>query len=383
MPFISSATISRALRSASFAAATTRSCSISPSLALRTSGSILTETISSAPFATTVTMPPPAEAWTVFVATSAWTLARRSCMACACFMRLPRLPNMPLSDIRVPIRVLRSSAALAFRLQRGAAAPHFLHLAAEDREGLLNERIGEGFIAKMALSRRFALPSKLRGRRHGRSTLQRHDTHAQMPPGQRRARLRDSLLVAFLLHHLQGGPGRRGKADRRQIARHAHQSRIFEERADVGPLGTNPCDHRFPIQVHRLRPRRWWRRRRLANRLRSFGAWRRGGTWLARLGQWCGLRSDFGRSWRDLRLGPRRRGRGLLLSDPARAHGGHLDHEPRILAGADAVLGLQEDPEQLLDVVHSQPRGVGLDFGLLFGPQLDKIAGVRHDPGHQ
>jgi len=75
--------------------------------------------------------------------------------------------------------------------------------------------------------------------------------------------------------------------------------------------------------------------------------------------------------------------RGLRLHDPARAHSGHLDHEPRILAGADAVLGLQEDPEQLLDVVHSQPRGVGLDFGLLIGPQLDEIAGVRHDPGHQ
>src|SRR3989454_550464 len=145
---------------------------MSPSVALSTSGLTLTETISIAPFATTVSMRPPADAWTVFVAASAWTLARRSCMACACFMRLPRLPNMPLSDIRVPIRVLRSSPALAFRLQRGAALPHFLDLATEDREGLLNERIGEGFIAKMALSRRFALPSKLRGRRHGRSALQ-------------------------------------------------------------------------------------------------------------------------------------------------------------------------------------------------------------------
>src|SRR5256885_11224862 len=162
MPFISSSTISRALRSASLVAATTRSCSISPSLALRTSGSILTETISIAPFATTVTMPPPADAWTVFVATSAWTLARRSCIACACFIRLPRLPNMPLSDIRSPFRVLQSSPGFAFRLQRGAAVSHFLYLALSvfggggkgvghsraprDREGLPDERGGGGLL---------------------------------------------------------------------------------------------------------------------------------------------------------------------------------------------------------------------------------------------
>src|SRR2546426_1198119 len=255
MPFISSATISRALRSASLVAATTRSCSISPSLALRPSGSILTETISSAPFATTVTMPPPADAWTVFVATSARTLARRSCIACACFIRLPRLPNMPLSDIRSPFRVLQSAPGFAFRLQRGAAVPHLLDLASEDREGLLNERVGEGFIAKMALPRRFAFPPKLRGRRRARSAIQRHDAHAQGPAGQRRAHLRDRLLVAFLLHHPHSGPGRRGKADRHQIARCTHQSRILEERADVGPLGKNPCDHCFPIQTHRLLPR--------------------------------------------------------------------------------------------------------------------------------
>src|SRR5256712_11900836 len=118
---------------------------------------------------------PISDAWTVFVATSAWTLARRSCIACACFIRLPRLPrlpNMPLSDIRSPFRVLQSAPGFAFRLQRGAAVSHLLDLAPEDREGLLNERVGEGFIAKMALPRRFALLPKLRGRRRARSALQ-------------------------------------------------------------------------------------------------------------------------------------------------------------------------------------------------------------------
>src|SRR5256712_5159427 len=252
MPFISSATISRALRSASLVAATTRSCSISPSLALRTSGSILTETISIAPFATTVTMPPPADAWTVFVATSAWTLARRSCIACACFIRLPRLPNMPLSDIRSPFRVLQSSPGFAFRLQRGAAVSHFLDLAPEDREGLLNERVGEGFIAKMALPRRFALLPKLRGRRRARSALQRHDVHAQGPARQRRAHLRDRLLVAFLLHHPHGGPRRRGKGGRLQIHRQAHPSLILGEPSALSSPGKNPFGHPLPTPISRL-----------------------------------------------------------------------------------------------------------------------------------
>src|SRR5207302_5289663 len=52
--------------------------------------SILIESTSPAPFAITVTLPPPALTSTVFSSSSAWVLAICSCIFCACFINLFR-----------------------------------------------------------------------------------------------------------------------------------------------------------------------------------------------------------------------------------------------------------------------------------------------------
>ena len=73
--------MSRALRNASLVAATIKSCSISASPDLSTSGSIFNATTCMAPLTLTVTMPPPAVPSTVLEAACSWILANCSCMA--------------------------------------------------------------------------------------------------------------------------------------------------------------------------------------------------------------------------------------------------------------------------------------------------------------
>ena len=89
-PPIFSWIVSSTLRAASLTAAVTRSCSISTSSLLTTSGSMRSETRFFWPSITTLTMPPPAAA-------SIWRAAisccMRSCACCSCFMSFCGLPN--------------------------------------------------------------------------------------------------------------------------------------------------------------------------------------------------------------------------------------------------------------------------------------------------
>src|SRR5262245_1665661 len=95
---ISACTISRDLRRASLEAARTRSSSICASSGLMTSRSILIDTSSCLPLATTVTMPPPAVASTVFFAASACICSIWAWSFCASFMMLPK----PFTVILLP-----------------------------------------------------------------------------------------------------------------------------------------------------------------------------------------------------------------------------------------------------------------------------------------
>src|SRR5690606_34645017 len=99
---ISSAAISLAERSASLTAASTMSCSISTS-----SGSMAMLTISWWPLATTLTMPPPAAASTVFWASSSCTRIMSACIFCTCF-------NMRLM-LRIPAPTPKPSQTLCAR----------------------------------------------------------------------------------------------------------------------------------------------------------------------------------------------------------------------------------------------------------------------------
>src|SRR3954466_11129876 len=86
MLFIFASTFARAARSASFDAARTRSASISGSSGSIAFGSIRSSLSSPLADATTVTMPPPAEASAVSLAASSCICCICSCISCACFM---------------------------------------------------------------------------------------------------------------------------------------------------------------------------------------------------------------------------------------------------------------------------------------------------------
>src|SRR5439155_26697975 len=76
------------------------------------------------PFATMVTIPPPEEACTVLVATSACSLASCSCMAWACFMIFPILPRFPIH----PPAILPSVTPTHPRHAEPHPFPRFTHL---------------------------------------------------------------------------------------------------------------------------------------------------------------------------------------------------------------------------------------------------------------
>src|SRR5258705_10699 len=95
IPLIPDFIVSSTLRPASFTAAATRSCSISRSSALTTSGSIFTPKIRLAPSILTTTLPPPAEPSTT-VACIFFCMASYCCRA-TCIM--PCRSNPPISPL--------------------------------------------------------------------------------------------------------------------------------------------------------------------------------------------------------------------------------------------------------------------------------------------
>src|ERR1043166_4966087 len=86
---ISSLCVFLAISSALATALTTRSSSISTSLASTTFGSILIDTIEPSHLAPALTAPPPAVPSTSRAARSSWTRCICSCIFCACFRNLP------------------------------------------------------------------------------------------------------------------------------------------------------------------------------------------------------------------------------------------------------------------------------------------------------
>src|SRR6185312_13573126 len=94
---IFSCTFASTLWTASFTAAAMRSSSISRSSPI-TAGSICTRRVSCRPLMVTFTIPPPDSPTTSSAAISSWTFCMLACMACACFIRLLKLPFIWLSS---------------------------------------------------------------------------------------------------------------------------------------------------------------------------------------------------------------------------------------------------------------------------------------------
>src|ERR1043166_5772792 len=129
-------------RTASFTAATTMSSSISGSFGSIAFGSILISLISPSPVAVTVTMPPPAVAWTISCFSSSWAFCIWPCICCTCssILFMSKLTARPpdgqrvdwsfQTDVRAkpthPDVGIASDASLVFHLSRVECSLHQL-----------------------------------------------------------------------------------------------------------------------------------------------------------------------------------------------------------------------------------------------------------------